>query len=121
MDKLSPLELAQNQGYIIGSSSAIESLQHPFYKWCGENLKPYITISTRTNNSHFSVDTPNTKLRLNDNGVRAMRSIMEQYIETTGTFSIENSSIFHDNVPIKVAEKLAMKTVEIFKNKDNLE
>jgi len=121
MDQLSLLEKAKNQGYIIGSSAIINSLQKQFYKYCSDNQKPYITISTRIKYSNFSVDTPNTNLRLNDNGVGEIRRIMEQYIDAKGNYSIERERIFHDTVLISVAEKLAVEMVEIFKNKDNIE
>ncbi len=121
MSKFSQLEQAKAQGYIIGSSSTIDSLRKQFYEWCDNNEKPYVAIATRTKYCHFSVDTPSTKLRLNENGVSAIEDLMEQHIDTSGTYSVGEESMFHDNVTTQVAEKLARGIIGVFQDKNNLE
>jgi hypothetical protein len=121
MDKYSQLEQAKEQGYIIGPSAVIDSLQTQFYDWCKVKEKPYIKISTRAKYCHLSVDTPSPQLRLNENGVSALKDLMKQYIDTNGTYSVGEESMFHDKVPIHVAGELANGIIGVFQTKDNLE
>jgi hypothetical protein len=121
MDKYSQIEQAKNQGYIIGSSPTIDLLQNEFYEWCKELGKPYITITTRNKYCSFDVDTPSPNLKLNQKGVTAMKDLIRQHIDTDGTCSIGEESIFHDNVRIETSEKLAKGTLNVFEDKDNIE
>lgn len=121
MEKHTQLALAQEQGYIIGSRSKINSIQNEYYKWCKQNNKPYITLTTRGKHCHFSLDTPSAKLRLNRSGIAAIKDLLEKHSDTTEFHSIGREQIFHDKISVLAAPNLAKEAFFIFQDEKNCE
>ena len=123
MDKYSLLRAAKEQGYIIGSSSVIESINKEYYEWCRAEDRPYIEITKKSSSSscHFSMDTPSGRWKLNKNGIDSVRHVMQHIINTEGFYSIGSDQMFHENVPVQASVELANEIIRIVKDKNNIE